>query len=1001
VDDGTNSIVSEWYHGNPVYGNPGYANSNICQPGEDCSCEYLRVGFGKDGQVTEERFFDLDGIANIDGVDVKVNKLKIIQGTESGGYCGFDEKLCGSKTVLYQIKKSKRIGWRGYCLERDYSHHINGRTDNAPDAYACLTWMPVDYVPSEFDIYNSNTNIGYNPVDGGEYYCAEATALDEIGDNMNYSCNIIQNNTWYLDDADKHNNFCGTNADPYFISIAAMNSIYTDGGALSLSSNEKVDLSFKFDETKYQINNFLGKVNADILGPYEFVSRWDSSNGKKDNSSFSISVNDGDNPYGDNFDMLRSITFMERVINEIAYPCHPDSVGCVLGEPLGVLLPRSSGSNSFDEQTEYVEILATTGNSHDSGIIYHAPNKYESFLNKNFLTRVRWIPLLPEGGDTTFKENPGFGVWFDIDLSEETEYSFEDAEITSRWQKSTLNQDCQFCKLWVTKVQEDDNQEGYLLQWWQTDPKDDTNVYSNENSYAVNPLEVNNNGDPVVPCDSPDSDNWLAIEFLFDKETGSFTGYKSRFCEGTGKDHGIMSAVAWSMVPFCKKAVEVYDAEGESKAKTSVMWQRDLLINIGTQDDPIEYGYYLKREPYGSGLGGGDVLEEQGREYWFFGDPGGDNSDAGYPFACDHINTSILGECTTKEPGYASAYGIPKAEEVETDYIPTNKNWKEDRLDKLFAAVYSVFEMKEKVVGKGDFVWSEVDDEAYDDSFDIGRPPVIFYPGKEFKDDWEDYTNRFAINDVGIADNKLYGEGNLKANVSFYAWADHNQVPLRRIMIDWREKGFENNGKIFGEGQGYYTNAKPYCDVDYNYECYGDTNGDNIEEFSGLTCIKSSPLSCPDGFSCEEATLENSYGNQKEITCRDEAMGQSWNYTCDVTSQDESAYTNNATTLSGGLSNKPYVYSVGDIKDNKLGLSQVSAQKWSEILTSKGHKDNDLVCVFRPRVQVLDNWGWCTGSGGCEGEEKGGCYGDDLIPWCDSIYSEGWIEFNDIVVVAP
>ena len=92
-----------------------------------------------------------------------------------------------------------------------------------------------------------------------------------------------------------------------------------------------------------------------------------------------------------------------------------------------------------------------------------------------------------------------------------------------------------------------------------------------------------------------------------------------------------------------------------------------------------------------------------------------------------------------------------------------------------------------------------------------------------------------------------------------------------------------------------------------------------------------------------------------------------------------------------------------DDLDN-VGLSVDSLAKWQELLTSKGHEDTDLLCVFKPRVQVLDNWGWCTGS--CDYKD-GGCYSEHLDEFgitnydCDPDYNNSWLEYDDVVVVAP
>ena len=58
-----------------------------------------------------------------------------------------------------------------------------------------------------------------------------------------------------------------------------------------------------------------------------------------------------------------------------------------------------------------------------------------------------------------------------------------------------------------------------------------------------------------------------------------------------------------------------------------------------------------------------------------------------------------------------------------------------------------------------------------------------------------------------------------------------------------------------------------------------------------------------------------------------------------------------------------------------------------------------------PRVQVLDNWGWCSGSCGIDNGYSYGCYADTLLNQCDpnrvgaSASSIPWIRYGGSVIV--
>ncbi|MBI5413168.1 hypothetical protein HZA42_02350 [Candidatus Peregrinibacteria bacterium] len=103
------------------------------------------------------------------------------------------------------------------------------------------------------------------------------------------------------------------------------------------------------------------------------------------------------------------------------------------------------------------------------------------------------------------------------------------------------------------------------------------------------------------------------------------------------------------------------------------------------------------------------------------------------------------------------------------------------------------------------------------------------------------------------------------AQVQFFAWADHNQMPLRRIMVDWREKGTTgSDNTISGTSQGYYTNYKPYCGDDSGKakECVKKSNN-QIASGSGITCQNQTecPTSHPD---CVDVGPK--FGNQPNKT---------------------------------------------------------------------------------------------------------------------------------------
>ncbi|MBI2550800.1 hypothetical protein HYV73_00440, partial [Candidatus Uhrbacteria bacterium] len=97
-----------------------------------------------------------------DGVACKSDdNCKKLQGTTavdaSGGICA---KVRGIE---------RRVGWEGYCLERDSSITLYGEQDQT-NFGACVTWYPVDRAKGSTDIYGKNIHAGFAEE---AYFCAD------------------------------------------------------------------------------------------------------------------------------------------------------------------------------------------------------------------------------------------------------------------------------------------------------------------------------------------------------------------------------------------------------------------------------------------------------------------------------------------------------------------------------------------------------------------------------------------------------------------------------------------------------------------------------------------------------------------------------------------------------------------------------------------------------------------------------------------------------------
>ncbi|MEK7648026.1 MAG: hypothetical protein AAB384_03260 [Patescibacteria group bacterium] len=173
--------------------------------------------------------------------------------------------------------------------------------------------------------------------------------------------------------------------------------------------------------------------------------------------------------------------------------------------------------------------------------------------------------------------------------------------------------------------------------------------------------------------------------------------------------------------------------------------------------------------------------------------------------------------------------------------------------------------------------------------------------------------------------------------VRFYTNVSPNQMPIKRVAVAW---GSQWSGVPSVESfDGLYKNRRPVCDS---------------KDFA------SSPEACSVGYY------------------------QFIHY-----------YTFDSCVSDGGE-----VYTVN--ADGKTDLPTVTSGNSTLVFEplKKGYRVGDRFCAFQPRVQIMDNWGWCNGS--CEGEGKG-CY-EDGSKKCTNMPSDNDLRrattpFNGYVIV--
>ncbi len=231
----------------------------------------------------------------------------------------------------------------------------------------------------------------------------------------------------------------------------------------------------------------------------------------------------------------------------------------------------------------------------------------------------------------------------------------------------------------------------------------------------------------------------------------------------------------------------------------------------------------------------------------------------------------------------------------------------------------------------------------------------------------EGASNGFVLNDLS-AGNVVFSSGGVApVNIKFFAFADKNQMPIRQMKVDW------GDGTGIVDLNGYFRNQRGAvagnCDSKTN-TCFipsvistaGNPPGSApVTINTGLSCAGNAD--CSNSDSCLPENLARNFGQIVDKTCdnayqrfdhvykctRDALNG--WNAACPDAS------------ISGGC------------------------------------------CVFRPKVQIKDNFGWCNGScrgagnaSGCYDATWGGTRGSGVD---ECVSAAAWTTSAVQVIVAP
>jgi len=225
------------------------------------------------------------------------------------------------------------------------------------------------------------------------------------------------------------------------------------------------------------------------------------------------------------------------------------------------------------------------------------------------------------------------------------------------------------------------------------------------------------------------------------------------------------------------------------------------------------------------------------------------------------------------------------------------------------------------------------------------------------------------------------GGGSQKSTMRFYAWAAHNQMPLRQVVIDW------GDGKKQRLDDTRLKNRKPFCGV--QRECSnaaGLTCQTDADCPAGIgrcvavgTCAQNANLTCSQDTDCtvggvtDTCNIRTMFGNSTDA-CQADYYDFAHLYSCGALESSPTADGGlQRCTASPRCSRDPNRTCTTPGSTSECAPGDVCTEGLAPIA---GCFDDELrSCKFTPRILLQDNWGWCTGE--CRNGLTGG-QPDDL-----------------------
>lgn len=947
-------------------------NVNLCSGGE-CDCSYKKYGYkgknvylGGNASVGDyAKGVCLGGLKEGDSCDPSVTDS--CGGENSGSTCA----------PLKSI--NALLGWEGYCVEKDvrYPFYTANGTDNT-----CLTWWPVESVEGATDLYVYDDTAGWRVTEKTPLeVCAYNNPVKNSINNTSWACSVSNVEAYKY--AQKLNSYIShASGDP-------VREWYVKGSDFR-NEGEKLE----------PLNSFGGTTQVcgeDINGKCENPSPElcsNSDNGQKiswqgnymypyyiQGKKFGCERNNDDAG-------IEGINGQELLIKNLP----PNSTAYYIyasddNENYSIPSADSDAVLEKIDKKSITKIEVLVSDSVKEGIENNFDNNRFTFYNGEFFELNTENSSLPDA----FKDNNG-GYFVSSTYFKPS---------NTCYQKLTGND--WGLQIWGVKdgINCEENQykggsNGFTvkIKWTENGILDGLFVEAKDirGTYEKHSGDITN----CNTIDGGDENGSRGNAFIFivhysDGSCSTDDSDKIIVRDNTGSDVFSTKPVTWRLV---KDKVFLFNNSNDNQPSAAAYSNSYKYRTIYARKETVPSLYY--------GLTNGEDPKflNSFRKYFDFWDP--DNQQ---PFGLLGNSGSLNGgvalinydskeakqndlmDYSTYENGemYTYKYRIP----LNQIAIDCSKNIPfenalpgGDSSKKNDSPVCNMFR-KMFVKGWVGSAETKVDFASPKEAKDLGikiRPPVIAAPVKMSKTDCDikidlckktagdnkagcevdKVCNSFVLNQMSVTGDNVTGkETTMSAGqpliVRFYAWADPAQMPVRRI---WVKKNTTDSDfvKVDAESIG---NRKPKC------AAVGYCTGGSGTNWSDADNYKYQ-IPCDGNWDC--VFYNNSTANLVKGTCQP------------ITNSDEDPE------------------GFGNIK------GQGCRADYYEFYLNVANTGN-----YKPAVQVLDNWGWCTGN--CKNAANGALYSNNGINYgcyadfsnqnndCSSSKVEAWVPYNGNVLV--